>query len=132
LAGEGQVMISYNAVSGASWEKSRRSKFLDKSYVFALADVEELLRFVVSNTFLKNGNEIRRQCIGVPMGTNSAPSLANLYLHSYESSWIQKKALEDFNVAHSMHLSFRLIDDLCSLDNALASSIFLRENEIYP
>lgn len=64
--------------------------------------------------------------------TNAAPALANLYLHSYESDWIQDKALEDIKMAQSFHLSFRLIDDLCSLDNALASSVFLKENEIYP
>ena len=35
-------------------------------------------------------------------------------------------------MAQSFHLSFRLIDDLCSLDNALASTVFPTENVIYP
>lgn len=132
LDGKGEVMISVNTGAGASWEKALRPKCMVNSWVFNLTQVENLLRFVISNTFLKNGNEIRRQCIGIPMGTNSAPALANTYLHSYESNWIDKKALdEDQTTALSFHLSFRLIDDLCSLDNVDAK-FFLQKNEIYP
>ena len=85
-------MISQNSFSEASWEKSVRPKFMDNASVFNLKQVEDLLRFVVSNTFLKNGNEIRRQCIGVPMGTNSAPALA-IYIYTVMSQIGSRKKL---------------------------------------
>jgi hypothetical protein len=69
------------------------------------------------NTFIKNGSKIRRQVRGIPMGTNCAPLLANLYLYSYESDWIQKMSTTNLQQARGFHLSFRYIDDLLSLDN---------------
>jgi hypothetical protein len=56
--------------------------------------------------------------IGIPMGTNCAPPLANLYLYRYESSFIDSlRTLKGPKEAHEFHMSFRLIDDVLSLDN---------------
>jgi len=32
---------------------------------------------------------IFQQTVGIPMGTNYAPLLANLFLHSYEAEFVQ-------------------------------------------
>jgi len=118
LKGNGQPCMSL--VSGekcAIWERALRSKHTDTVHVFTVKEIHELVRFVVMNTFIKNGSKIRRQVRGIPMGTNCAPLLANLYLYSYESDWIQKMSTTNLQQARGFHLSFRYIDDLLSLDN---------------
>lgn len=52
------------------------------------------------------------------MGTNCAAVLANLFLYYYESSFITRLEEErGREVARMFHMTFRLIDDVLSLDN---------------
>ena len=83
-------------------------------------------------------SSIRRQVIGIPMGTNCAPSLANLFLYRYESAFIDRlMAKKDgHEVAASFHNTFRFIDDTLSIDNphwiAACSSSSRMADRIYP
>ena len=40
----------------------------------------EYIRFLINNIYIKVGNRVFKQTIGIPMGTNCAPFLANLFL----------------------------------------------------
>ena len=40
--------------------------------------------YLVDNVYISVGNKVFRQCIGIPMGTNCAPLLANLYAFYFE------------------------------------------------
>ena len=101
----------------AIWERALKSKHTDSFHVFTVKEIHQLVRFVVMNTFIKNGSKVRRQVRGIPMGTNCAPLLANLYLYSYEADWINNMSVTHIKQAREFHLSFRYIDDLMSLDN---------------
>jgi hypothetical protein len=91
---------------------------MKRSKIFSVPDLKALMSFVVFNTFVCNRDSVLNQHLGIPMGTNSAPELANLYLYFYESSYIDKLILADHALARSFHLSFRLLDDLLSADNS--------------
>ena len=39
----------------------------------------QMIDFLIDNIYIKIGNHLFRQCIGIPMGTNCAPLLANLF-----------------------------------------------------
>ena len=39
----------------------------------------QMIDFLINNIYIKIGNHLFRQCIGIPMGTNCAPLLANLF-----------------------------------------------------
>ena len=70
--------------------------------------------FIVKNTFLcTKGGVLRHQRIGLLMGTNSAPELANLTLYHDESQFIdnfvKQKQIEK---AKEHCFNFRLIDDI--------------------
>ena len=55
---------------------------------------------------------------GIPMGTNCAPLLADLFLYSYEADFIQgllKK--NEKKLARSFNFTFRYIDDVLSLNS---------------
>jgi hypothetical protein len=77
-----------------------------------------LTEFVVTNTYVMNGSILRKQAVSIPMGANCAPAVANLYLYSYESEYIDRLTRSnEVEKAQAFHLSFRLIDDVLSFDN---------------
>ena len=56
-------------------------------------DISKVTESLVDNIYLKFGGQLFRQTVGVPMGTNCAPLLADLFLYSYENEFLdQKKA----------------------------------------
>jgi hypothetical protein len=48
-----------------------------------------MLEFLIYNIFVFFGGRIFQQTVGIPMGTNCAPLLADLLLYSYEADFIQ-------------------------------------------
>ena len=68
---------------------------------------------IVRNSFIVYHNVVYRQCIGIPMGTNSAPFMANIYLHTFEYNYIEK-LIKDGKVDIAKRLSdytYRYQDD---------------------
>jgi hypothetical protein len=90
----------------------RRYKYLvlgrDKSYFVKhhsdsteqFSDIFNMLEFLIDNIFVMFGGRVFQQTAGIPMGTNYAPLLADLFLYSYEADFIQKnekKLARSFN-----------------------------------
>ena len=48
-----------------------------------------MLEFLIDNIFIMFDVHVFQQTVGIPMGTNCAPLLANLFLYSYEAYFIQ-------------------------------------------
>ena len=81
------------------------------------------------------GGRIFQQTIGIPMFTNCAPLLADLFLYSYEAEFVQiflnsgKKHL-----AQQFNFTYRYMDDVLSLKNTQFAEylefIYSRELEI--
>ena len=63
------------------------------------------------------------------MGTNSAPLLADLFLHTYEYEFIIKTMKGDITRALQFNKTFRYIDDLLCVNN---DNFNKHINEIYP
>ena len=76
-----------------------------------------MIEYLVDNIFVQVGNKVFRQCVGIPMGTDCAPLLANLYLFYYEYHFL--KCLIKNNCYKAKHFSntVRYIDDLLTLNN---------------
>ena len=53
-------------------------------YRFDEAEFLELFEFFIDNINIRFGDYVFKQVIGMPMGTNCAPLLANLYLFYHE------------------------------------------------
>ena len=72
-----------------------------------------MMEFLIDNIFAKFGGCLFRQVIGIPMGTNCAPLLANLFLYSYESEFLDNMIRGGHRkLARSFNLCYRYIDDL--------------------
>lgn len=118
------------------WERtSVAESHTAQLHQFKRTSVKSLLSFLIDNTFLLNGGVIRRQRLGIPMGTNNAPAEANAYLYSYESEYIDRLAKRNPQQARAFHMSFRLIDDVLSIDNSAIVRAIRRpaeEGGLYP
>eukprot|EP00736_Rhodelphis_marinus_P000259 Rmarinus@m.22834 len=113
-------------------ESDPQNSRCDDVWIFTLDRVREMLYFLIDNTFLFNGGTLRHQQIGIPMGTNCAPYIANLYLAYYEREFISQLQEDDVEKAKNWHTLFRFIDDGLTLDIPDAESTIISEKKIYP
>ena len=75
-----------------------------------------MIEFLVDNLFVQFGGRVLQKTIGIPMGTNCAPLLANLFLYSYEADFLDGLLKQkQKQLAQSFNFSFRYIDDVLSL-----------------
>ena len=58
---------------------------------------------LVDSAYFKFGKTIYRQKIGIPMGIDPAPQMANLYLFSYEFDFMERLAKEDYRSARKFN-----------------------------
>ena len=79
--------------------------------------ITKLLKIVIENTYFTFGNELYRQTIGIPMGTDSAPQIANLFLHAVESEYYFELMKTNPSKARKLRYSFRYIDDLTNIND---------------
>ena len=49
----------------------------------------KMLEFLVDNIFVVFAGKVFQQAVGIPMGTNCTPLLADIFLYSYEAEFIQ-------------------------------------------
>ena len=81
-------------------------------------EVINMVNFLVDNIFVELGAYIYQQIVGIPMGTNCAPLLADVFLYSYESDFVQHLHKSKFRKQRkSFNLTFRYIGDVLSLIN---------------
>ena len=59
-----------------------------------------------------------RQRIGIPMGTDCAPLLANLFLFYYEYKYMRHLISSNLRLAKKFSNTVRYIDDLLTLNNS--------------
>jgi hypothetical protein len=79
--------------------------------------MEEILQ--IDNIFVSFGGTLFQQVIGIPIGTNCAPLLADLFSYSYESEFLQKLVKDKkIHEASAFNFTYRYIDDVLSINNS--------------
>ncbi len=78
----------------------------------------EAFEFLIDNIYTKFGDDVFKQMLGIPMGTDCAPVVADLFLYTYEFEFLYKltKQKKHF-LAKKFNLIFRYIDDLICINN---------------
>ncbi len=90
----------------------------DSTKKFSETDIFNMLEFLIDNIFVMLGGRVFQQTVGIPMGTNCAPLLADLFLYSYEADFIQELLKKnEKKLARSFNFMFCYIDDVLSLNN---------------
>ena len=93
-------------------------------------DVCAALMFLLDNIFVRFGQKIYRQVIGIPMGTNCAPLIADLFLYCYEKDFMLHLAkTNQFHIVSAFNDTSRYLDDICTIDNIYFSDMI---PQIYP
>ena len=112
--------------SGARWVKTGSKKGI----TFDKLSFKHAVKYLMDNCFFSFGNQIFRQKIGIPMGSDPAPYFANLFLYHYESKYVQNLQVKDLPRARRFCNTFRFIDDLLAVnDDGEFERCF---KEIYP
>ena len=110
----------------AYWRKPSK----DGKDPYTREDIKSVLEYVIDNAFFQVGDKVFRQIIGIPMGSDPAPFIANLFLYIYENRFMTNLKKYDLARAKNLRHVFRFIDDLISLND---NDEFMRSHkEIYP
>ena len=81
-------------------------------------DICKIIEFLWDDIYVRFGGQLFRQMVGLPMGTNCAPLLADLFLYCYENEFLDKLVKEGRRkLARKFNLSYRYTDDLISFNN---------------
>ena len=81
-------------------------------------DIIKMLEFLVDNIFDVFARKVYKQTVGIPMGTNCVPLLADICLYSYEADFIQSlPSTGEKHSAYRFNLTDRYIDDVLSINN---------------
>ena len=93
----------------------------------------EALTFILDNIYIRCGSKLYRQIVGIPMDTNCAPLVADLFLFYYERDFMlslsddnQSEVIEAFKSRNS---TSRYLDDQLNIDNNFFDNM---ANHIYP
>ena len=78
----------------------------------------DALHYLLDNIFLRFGYKLYRQTVGIPMGTDCAPLVADLFLFCYERDfmlllWDNNKT----DIIEAFNSTSRYLDDLLNIDN---------------
>ena len=89
-----------------------------------------MIEFLVDNIYVRFGGQLFRQMVGIPMGTNCAPLLADLFFYSYENEFLDKLIKEGKRkLARKFNLSYCYFDDIISFNNKRFKEFI---SDIYP
>lgn len=101
----------YENSKDAQWTKN------PKKGIFSVNETKliGLIDILLDNIYTEWGGKVLKQILGIPMGTDCAPFLVNLFLHYYEFKWICSKLqgvdIENEKARKSTH-NKRFQDDL--------------------
>ena len=90
---------------------------IHKNYtLWSCLEVCEALTFLLDNIYIRFGTKLFRQIVGIPMGTNCAPLVADLFCYETDCkmSLSEEKQSE---VIEAFSSTSRYLDDLLNIDN---------------
>ena len=90
----------------------------------------DALHYLLDNIFIRLGSKIYRQIVGIPMGTNCTPLVADLFLFCYERDFML--SLSDKNqtdIIEAFNSTYKYLDDLLNIDSPYFEQMV---GQIYP
>ncbi|KAJ9438717.1 hypothetical protein DIPPA_14062 [Diplonema papillatum] len=80
---------------------------------YSAQDLKALLAFCLANTYVLVNGTLMRQILGIPMGANASPDIANLFCYAKEKRYMLKLLAEkEIRRATLLSMTRRFIDDL--------------------
>jgi hypothetical protein len=105
------VVLGYNSTYFSNKIQKGKTCYSEEQVI-------SMLEFLIDNIFVSFGRTLFQQVIGIPMGTNCAPLLADLFLYSCESDFLQNLVKDKkIHEARAFNFTYRYIDDVLSINN---------------
>ena len=105
-------------------------KNLKKDHAWSCQNVCDALTVLLENTFIRFSTKLYRQVVGVPMGTNCAPLVADLFLFCYERDFIMSLSDDkQADVIDAFNTTSRYLDDILNINIAYFENMV---SQIYP
>ena len=104
------VVLGYNSTYCSNKIQKGKTCYSEQQVI-------NMLEFLIDNIIVSFGGTLFQQVVGIPMGTNCAPLLADLLLYSYESEFLQKLVKDKkIHEARDFNFTYRYIDDVLSIN----------------
>ena len=98
--------------------------------LWSCQNVCETLIYLLDNIYIRFGTKLYRQIVGIPMGTNCAPLVADLFLFCYERDFMTSLSdVKQAEIIEAFKSTSRFLDDLLNIDNPYFEGMV---NRIYP
>ena len=123
---EGSPYISYNERQAffTSEDTKRYELWSCQNVCEALIYLLDLILYI------RFGTKLYRQIVGIPMGTNCAPLVADLFLFCYERDFMTSLSdVKQAEIIEAFKSTSRYLDDLLNIDNPYFEGMV---NRIYP
>ena len=93
-------------------------------------NVCEALIYLLDNIYIRFGTKLYRQIVGIPMGTNCAPLVADLFLFCYERDFMTSLSdVKQAEIIEAFKSTSRYLDELLNTYNPYFEGMV---NRIYP
>ena len=90
----------------------------------------DALSYLLDNIYIKFGNKLYRQIVRIPMGTNYAPFVADLFLFCYDRDFITSLSDDhQADIIEAFNSTSRYLDDLLNIGNHYFEGMV---NQTYP
>jgi hypothetical protein len=103
-------LLEYTQPMSLSSNNSRNTLIITKA--ISETDIIKMLDIPIESIFVMLGGFFFQQTIGIPMGTNCAPSLAYLFIYSYDAELIHGLLKKNDELARSFNNNLRYIGDI--------------------
>ena len=95
-----------------------------------VSNVCDALTFLLDNIFIRFGTKLYRQVVGIPMGTNCAPLVADLFLFCYERDFMMSISDDkQADIIDAFNTTSRSLDDILNINNVYFDNIVC---QMYP
>ena len=107
--------ICYSPAMKKAYYSKNRSK---SNICFNENELITAVNYIIEHSYVNFHDRIFRQIVGIPMGTNCAPFIANIYLHIYEYEYLLKLIQQgELNTAKLLSKTFRYQDDCIAVND---------------
>ena len=102
--------------------QTKRGLFSNQTYdsykCWACAELCEAFTFLMENIFVQFEGMVYQQKEGIPMGTNCAQLIADLFLFCYERDFMSNlHKYKQYNLIDMLNETSRYLDDIFTIDN---------------
>ena len=97
----------------SSWSNKPRAT----TFSFDADSLKDSLKFIVSHSYFSVGSKCYIQNIGIPIGVDCAPPMANLTLFRFEYEYIAALIKRNYGRAIRYNGTFRLMDDITCINS---------------